>query len=48
MQRLDEMAAERGISRSTLIQLIADGIIPLGDKNGHVPKYVARYERQPA
>lgn len=44
MQRLDHMAAERGISRSLFIQLIADGVIPLGDDNGEPPKYTARYE----
>lgn len=44
MARLSAMAEARGIKRSTLIQLIADGIIPLGDENGEPPKYVQTYE----
>lgn len=41
--RLDEMAKERGVSRSVFIQLILDGIIGLTDSD-NPPKYVARYE----
>lgn len=46
--RLDEMAKQRGVSRSVLIQLILDGVIPLADENGEPPKYVQKYERQTA
>ena len=45
---LDALAKERGVTRSILVQLIADGIIPLGDNDGEPPKYVSRYEPQSA
>lgn len=42
--RLQKMAVERGITRSILIQLIADGIIPLGDNGDKPPRYIQTYE----
>lgn len=46
LARLTAMADARGIKRSTLLQLIADGIIPLGDSDGDPPRYVQTYEPQ--
>lgn len=46
LARLDEMADKRGIKRSTLLQLIADGIIGLNDEDGEPPQYVPTYERR--
>ena len=46
LERLNAMAEARGIKRSTLLQLIADGIIPLGDEDGSPPRYIQTYEAQ--
>ena len=40
--RLDAMAQARGVNRSILVQLIADGVILLADEDDKPPRYIPK------
>lgn len=45
--RLDAMAKARGVNRSILLQLIADGVIQLADEDGNPPRYIPKTTYEP-
>ena len=44
---LEAMAKARGVNRSILVQLIADGVIELADGNGNPPRYIPKTTYEP-